>query len=402
MRESDTIQVLGRGTDVQFTIDDSVPFEIAERSLREYLDICRGLYASGTVSVNVGRRILQPEQLAVIKQVLDEETGLTVTEYWCPKEILNRALACPEPNRALTAAPITEEAGPERYASSPEPQRSEDSALSDSPSISETAPVAGVLGGVSVVGDTASSESGQRVKSKPLPTEGDGNAQSAPEAQNGTAFDEHLPVNRIAPDNLRRQQGEAGEAELAAALDDEVEPPTGLTAKEGPATEGAETFSPAVSKSSPAHAEEAGSDPVQLSSPFLSPVSRGDHALIIRNTCRSGEVIRFSGDVVIYGDVNPGAEIVADGDIIVIGALRGMAHAGAGGNLKATIFALNLEAHRLQIGPHVGEAPRKNNHHKPGNRTTKPGIAYLRRRSIFVSPFTRRSDEYQGGILYEG
>ena len=71
MQEADTIQVLGRGTSVDFTIDDSVPFEIAERSLREYLEVCRGLYSSGTVSVNVGRRILVPDQLSAIKNILD-------------------------------------------------------------------------------------------------------------------------------------------------------------------------------------------------------------------------------------------------------------------------------------------------------------------------------------------
>ena len=94
-----------------------------------------------------------------------------------------------------------------------------------------------------------------------------------------------------------------------------------------------------------------------------SPVSipkgppRGNEALIIKNTCRSGEVIRYPGDVVVFGDVNPGAEIIAGGDIMVLGTLRGMAHAGhdpnGPGNTKATIFALNLESHRLQIGPHA-------------------------------------------------
>jgi hypothetical protein len=77
MQEAETIQVLGRGTNVDFTIDDDVPFEIAERSLREYLEVCRGLYSSGTVSVNVGRRILVPDQLTAIKEILDQETGLT-------------------------------------------------------------------------------------------------------------------------------------------------------------------------------------------------------------------------------------------------------------------------------------------------------------------------------------
>ena len=128
---------------------------------------------------------------------------------------------------------------------------------------------------------------------------------------------------------------------------------------------------------------------------------RGSEALIIKTTCRSGEVIRYPGDVVVLADVNPGAEIIAGGDIVVLGALRGMAHAGAGGNLKSTIFAMNLESYRLQIGPHIGEAPREVRRAK-SPPSAAPKIAYLRRRSIFVAPFVRRYEEYQGGILYEG
>jgi len=138
--------------------------------------------------------------------------------------------------------------------------------------------------------------------------------------------------------------------------------------------------------------------------------SRGAEALIIKNTCRSGEVVRYPGDVVVFGDVNPGAEIVAGGDIMVLGALRGMAHAGSDGNLKATIFALNLESHRLQIGSHStsrhpepAEGPRATRKGKSGpTRRMNPQIAYLRRHSIFVAPFSAAAEEYHGGVLYEG
>ena len=137
-------------------------------------------------------------------------------------------------------------------------------------------------------------------------------------------------------------------------------------------------------------------------SAFSGLPNRGSEALIIKNTCRSGEVIRYPGDVVVFGDVNPGAEIVAAGDIVVLGALRGMAHAGADGNLKATILALNLESHRLQIGSCVGERPRGARKGRGGAKGVNPQIAYLRRRSIFVAPFERRCEDYQGGVPYEG
>ena len=63
----------------------------------------------------------------------------------------------------------------------------------------------------------------------------------------------------------------------------------------------------------------------------------------IRHTLRSGQIERaLEGNMVILGDVNPGAEVVAAGDIIVLGTLRGVAHAGALGNTSSIIFALNL------------------------------------------------------------
>ena len=54
--------------------------------------------------------------------------------------------------------------------------------------------------------------------------------------------------------------------------------------------------------------------------------------LLVRRTLRSGQRVRFDGNVVVLGDVNPGAEITARGDIVVMGWIRGLAHAGADGD----------------------------------------------------------------------
>ena len=78
----------------------------------------------------------------------------------------------------------------------------------------------------------------------------------------------------------------------------------------------------------------------------------------IRQTLRSGQIERaLEGNMVILGDVNPGAEVVAAGDIIVLGALRGVAHAGALGNPSSIIFALNLLPTQLRIGRFITRAP---------------------------------------------
>ena len=78
----------------------------------------------------------------------------------------------------------------------------------------------------------------------------------------------------------------------------------------------------------------------------------------IRHTLRSGQIERaLEGNMVILGDVNPGAEVVAAGDIIVLGTLRGVAHAGALGNTSSVIFALNLLPTQLRIGRFITRAP---------------------------------------------
>ena len=61
----------------------------------------------------------------------------------------------------------------------------------------------------------------------------------------------------------------------------------------------------------------------------------------------------------VLGDVNPGAEIVAGGDIIIFGALRGIAHAGASGNEDSVVVALQLQPTQLRISQYIARAPEK-------------------------------------------
>jgi len=76
-------------------------------------------------------------------------------------------------------------------------------------------------------------------------------------------------------------------------------------------------------------------------------------ALFLHRTLRSGTRIEFAGHVVILGDVNPGAEIIAKGNVIIWGRLRGMVHAGAKGNREAVICALDLSPTQLRIAEEV-------------------------------------------------
>lgn len=85
---------------------------------------------------------------------------------------------------------------------------------------------------------------------------------------------------------------------------------------------------------------------------FADTISN-DTALFINKTLRSGTRVEYPGHIVIMGDVNPGAEIVAEGNVIVWGRVRGMIHAGAKGDRSAYICALDLSANQLRIADEV-------------------------------------------------
>ena len=80
-------------------------------------------------------------------------------------------------------------------------------------------------------------------------------------------------------------------------------------------------------------------------------------ALLIHRTIRSGQVVRHSGTILVIGDVNPGAEVIAEGDVIVWGKLRGIVHAGASGSETAMVGALVLAPTQLRISGYIARAP---------------------------------------------
>ncbi len=76
-----------------------------------------------------------------------------------------------------------------------------------------------------------------------------------------------------------------------------------------------------------------------------------------KGNLRSGQVLEFETSVVILGDVNPGAKVVSKGNIIVIGALKGTAAAGASGNENAFVLALQMKPMQIRIGDIIARAP---------------------------------------------
>ena len=119
--------------------------------------------------------------------------------------------------------------------------------------------------------------------------------------------------------------------------------------------------------------------PVKKMKP-LDTVIAGEAAVMIHRTMRSGFKVAYQGHVVVLGDVNPGAEIIASGSIVVWGHLRGMVHAGAEGDEEAVVCALDLSPMQLRIGSHVAVSP-------PESGKPQPEIASVKENQIIAEPW---------------
>lgn len=106
----------------------------------------------------------------------------------------------------------------------------------------------------------------------------------------------------------------------------------------------------------PVAVPEPPSTPVVVPPPRLVDVPRTQ---TLHRTLRSGAIVRFEGDLYVFGDVNPGAQIIATGNIVVLGALKGVAHAGANGDEAAFILAFDLRPTQLRIGRKIAVPPPK-------------------------------------------
>ena len=131
--------------------------------------------------------------------------------------------------------------------------------------------------------------------------------------------------------------------------------------------------------------------PPEIVVPDLTPIppggvpeipTDGANAMLIHRTIRSGQKYRHAGTIVVIGDVNPGAELVADGDVIVWGKLRGVVHAGASGNEDAMVGALVLAPTQLRIGSRIARAPDERH-----AVHTSAEIARVRNGQIVVEPW---------------
>lgn len=117
--------------------------------------------------------------------------------------------------------------------------------------------------------------------------------------------------------------------------------------------------------------------------------------VVVRRTLRSGQAVRYAGHVTLIGDVNPGAEVVAGGDIVIWGSLRGTAHAGAMGDHSSVVCALSLAPSQIRIGSHIARSPER------GRPPRFPELASVQDDQIVVERWGEKNNKRRRGGIRE-
>lgn len=108
-----------------------------------------------------------------------------------------------------------------------------------------------------------------------------------------------------------------------------------------------------------------------------------------KGTLRSGQVLESETSIIILGDVNPGATIVSKGNVVVLGNLKGIVHAGAAGNENSFVAALNMAPMQIRIADAIGCSPEEAPYTRKNSRKG-PMIAYSEGGSIYLEPITKK------------
>lgn len=107
--------------------------------------------------------------------------------------------------------------------------------------------------------------------------------------------------------------------------------------------------------------------------PPISPSEDGSVAILVNHTLRSGKSVRFPGHVIVVGDINAGAEVVAGGNVIVWGRVRGTVQAGSEGDAEAVVCALDLAPTQLRIANAIATSPKRRGKADPEMARIKDG-----------------------------
>lgn len=120
----------------------------------------------------------------------------------------------------------------------------------------------------------------------------------------------------------------------------------------------------------------------------------GKNAQFYRGTLRSGQKIEVEGSLVILGDINPGAQVVAGGNVVILGCLKGIVYAGYPSDKSAFVSALVMDPMQIQIGNCIARAPDTEKKKKKLRRKRKAEeltamIAFVEENNIFIEKISR-------------
>lgn len=101
-----------------------------------------------------------------------------------------------------------------------------------------------------------------------------------------------------------------------------------------------------------------------------------------KGTLRSGQMLESESSIVILGDINPGASVIAKGNVIVLGSLKGTVYAGANGNEDAFVVALEMAPIQIRIGDTIARCNDSGTRTKPISADTM--IAFVEDGNIYI------------------
>lgn len=116
---------------------------------------------------------------------------------------------------------------------------------------------------------------------------------------------------------------------------------------------------------------------------LIASDSKTNNTTFHKGSLRSGQELRFAGSIVVIGDVNPGAEIIAEGNIIVLGSLKGLVHAGCKGMKGCFVAALGMNPMQLRIGEIITYFPEEM---RKQRRRRGLEYAYVDEGQIYIEP----------------
>ena len=131
--------------------------------------------------------------------------------------------------------------------------------------------------------------------------------------------------------------------------------------------------------------------PVEKSKPVENsePVEEEQKMLVFNKTLRGGQEIRTKSSVMVFGNVNPGAQIIAGGNIDIRGTCRGVVHAGAFGDESAFIVADHLMPMQIRIAELFSRSPDRFDSEEYIASADYPERAFIKDGRIVVEPVNR-------------